>query len=287
MSLESQIIHNLRLGTDEGKDMAMRGLELAERTSMGVNTITFHVGVELRNGKRLPERKESIELVISPNWDRARIKLVDEIYEAWVQKKVDVPTYWNVVKYQPFLPSVVYDLDLDGVTHNDFEYCIQFNYSGADVWVGILIFVKEELAKSILEKVGDGKESDSWVLNTKKKNGRAPLIFLNAAVGEYNMIMRIKAVEFLPANSHSTIPRYALCDLHAEFEKIDKYKYASNSVNECVRCGHYSYQTNLVKCEGTKCDIYYCDAVCKEADAANHVYICKPSAHARLDPLDL
>ena len=265
MEMEMQIVHNLRLNTPDGRDVAMRGLELAGLSS-GF-PIYFQVGLGIRNGKKLPERENTIELVLSPNWDRKKVPMVNEIYEAWRTKSI-IPEYWSVVKYQPFLPVVIHDLDLDGVTHEDFEYCVQFNYEGASVWLGVLIFVKESLG--ILKKVDDGKESDSWALDQQKKNGQAPLIFLNAAVGEYNMITRIKAVEFLPSNSHLTIPRYPLAELHAEFEKIDRQKYAE-SVETCMRCGHYSYQVKLIKCE--KCDVYYCDRICRAADSENHAYV--------------
>lgn len=273
MSFEQQIVYNIRLGTDEGKELAMRGLELAGR--MSGYPVVFQLGIDLRNGKKLPERKDSLELVLSPNWDRGKVGLIEQMYDAWASKAIDIPSYWNVVKYQPFSTSIIYDMDLGGVTHEDFEYCVQFNYEGQTIWVGVLMFVRAELAASMLKKVGGGAESDTWVPDPEKKNGKAPLIFLNAAVGEYNMITRIRAVEFLPSDSHVAIPRYSLSELHEEFVKIDRQKYASNTANECVRCGHYSYQTNLSKCAAENCEIYYCDEVCRRADLDNHKYICK------------
>ena len=275
MKIEQQVVFNLRLDTDEGKDMAMRGLELIGR--MSGYPLVFQVGINIRNGKKLPERKDTLELVVSPNWDRKKVALVEKIYDAWASLPTCIPSYWTVVKYQPFLPCSIYSMDIGGVTHEDFEYCIQFNYAGADVWVGILVFLKMELAAELLTKASEAAgPNPTWFLDTKKKNGRAPLIFLNSAVGEYNMITRIKAVEFIPADSHPTIPRYSLLDLHKEFEKIDKQKYSNKpgaNVEECVRCGHYSYQTKLIKC--SVCDIYYCDSVCMKADAENHSYVCR------------
>lgn len=273
LKIEQMVVYYLRQNTKEGQEMALNGIEVAGRNS-GYQLL-FQVGFNMRNGRKLDERKNSLELVISPNWDRKKVPLVEKLYKA--SKKVDLPSYWNVVKYQVFAPSFVYELEVNGITYEDFEYCAQLNFEGLDAWIGVLIFVKDKLAKKILKpSKSDEKspEKNEWVLDGNSIEGKAPLLFLNAAVGEYNMITRIKAVEFVPENSHRTIPRYSLTDLHQEFEKIDKQGYQKNAVRTCIRCGFNSYQVDMYPCQKCK-EIYYCDEVCKKADSKNHSHVCK------------
>jgi len=273
LKIEQMVVHHLRKNTVDDQEQALNGIDIAGKIS-GF-PLLFQVGFNLRNGKTLDERKDSLELVISPNWDRKKVSLVNQVYEA--SKKADLPTYWNVVKYQVFEPSFVYELNVQGVTYEDFEYCAQLNFEGTKAWVGVLIFVKDELAKKILKKKkSDEKspENNEWELDGNSVQGKAPLLFLNSAVGEYNMITRIKAVEFLPANSHQTIPRYSLADLHQEFEKIDRQDYEIDAIHSCVRCGYHSYQVDVAPCGKCK-KVYYCDEMCKKADAKNHKFVCK------------
>lgn len=281
MKLEQLIVHHLRLNTPEDQAQALRGVEIAGERS-GYNLL-FQVGVDLRNGKKFPERKNSLELIISPNWDRLKVPLMEKIYNA--RKDANLPEYWSVVKYQVFSPTLVYDLKVKDITHEDFEYCAQLNFEGTSVWLGVLIFVKEKLANKILTLVKASNESDenktestkedTWILDGKSVEGRAPLIFLNSAVGEYNMITGIKAVEFAPASAFQTIPRYSIADLHQEFEKINRQDYSDMHVRQCVRCSYHSYQVDVFSCHKCK-KIYYCDAVCQKADSANHERVCKP-----------
>ena len=272
MKLEQLIVHHLRLNTPEDQAQALRGVEIAGERS-GYNLL-FQVGIHIRNGKKFTERKNSLELVISPNWDRTKVSLMEKIYDS--RKEANLPEYWSVVKYQVFAPAFVYDLEVSGITYEDFEYCAQLNFEGTSAWLGVLMFIKDELAEKILTlvKASENKDSeskgDTWILDGKSVEGRAPLIFLNAAVGEFNMITRIKAVEFAPAGAFKTVPRYSIADLHQEFEKIDRQDYSSK---QCIRCGYNSYQVDISTCDKCK-KIYYCDSVCRNADAENHKHVC-------------
>jgi hypothetical protein len=278
MEMEKLIVHHLRLDTPEDQAQALRGVEIAGELS-GYNLL-FQVGINLRNGKKFAERKNSLELIISPNWDRTKVPLMEKIYDS--RKDANLPEYWSVVKYQVFAPSFVYDLKVSGVTHEDFEYCSQINFEGTSTWLGLLVFIKDELADKILTlvKASENKNSenkeDTWILDGKSIEGRAPLIFLNSSVGEFNMITRIKAVEFAPAGAFQTVPRYSISDLHQEFEKIDRQNYSAKPVKQCIRCGYHSYQVDIYACDKCK-KIYYCDAVCQKADSKNHKHVCHSS----------
>jgi hypothetical protein len=276
MKIEQLIVHHLRLNTPEDQAHALSGVEIAGKRS-GYNLL-FQVGISLRNGKKFSERKNSLELVISPNWNREKVPLMEKIYDSW--KDANVPDYWNIVKYQVFSPTFVYDLKVKNITYEDFEYCAQINFEGTSAWIGVLVFIKDELASKILTLVksskSDASESkdNTWVLDEKSIEGKAPLIFLNAAVGEFNMITRIKAVEFAPSSAFQTIPRYSITDLHQEFEKIDRQDYSIKPVKQCNRCNYHSYQVNVTACDKCK-KIYYCSSICKNADASNHKHVCK------------
>jgi hypothetical protein len=270
LKIEQLIVHHLRLNNPEDQAQALRGVEIAGERS-GYDLL-FQVGVSLRNGKKFPERKNSLELIISPNWNREKVPLMEKIYDSW--KNANIPDYWNVVKYQVFSPSFVYDLKVKDVTYEDFEYCSQLNFEGKSAWLGVLIFIKDELAEKILTLVkASENKKDTWILDGKSIESRAPLIFLNSAVGEFNMITRIKAVEFAPAGAFQTVPRYSITDLHQEFEKINRQDYSDTPVKQCIRCGYHSYQVDISVCDTCK-KIYYCDSVCRNADAENHKYVC-------------
>jgi hypothetical protein len=270
MKIEQMIVHHLRMDTPEDQAQALRGVEIVGERS-GYNLL-FQVGISLRNGKKLPERKNSLELIISPNWDRKKVSQMEKLYDSW--KEANLPDYWSVVKYQVFAPSFVYDLKVKNIMYEDFEYCAQFNFEGTSVWLGVLIFIKDELADKILTLVKPSEnKTDTWILDGKSIEGKAPLIFLNSVVGEFNMITKIKAVEFAPASAFQTIPRYSIADLHQEFEKINGQDYGDCSIKQCVRCGYYSYQVNISTCDKCK-KIHYCDSICREADFENHKIVC-------------
>jgi hypothetical protein len=279
MQLEQLIVHHLRLNTPEDQAQALRGVEIAGERS-GYNLL-FQVGINLRNGKKFLERKNSLELIISPNWDRKKIPLMEKIYNSY--KNANLPNYWSVVKYQVFSPLFVYDLKVKEVTHEDFEYCAQLNFKGTSAWLGVLIFIKDELAEKILTLVKDSESSiesktstdkeDTWKLNGKSIESKAPLIFLNSAVGEFNMINKIKAVEFAPASAFQTIPRHPITDLYQEFEKINRQDYSETSIKQCIRCSYNSYQVDVSACDKCK-KIYYCDSICRNADVENHNKVC-------------
>lgn len=273
MKIEQLVVHHLRLDTEKDQAQALHGIEIAGKRSG--YPLLFQVGYNIRNGRKLPERKDSLELILSPNWNRNKISMVEEVYEA--HKKANLPKYWNIVKYQVFNPSFVYDLKVQDITHESFQYCAQININGTSAWLGVLIFVEDELAKKILKKRKEDKETpekNEWdLVSDGSIKSKAPLLFLNSTVGEYNMITRIKAVEFVPMSSHKTIPRYSLTDLHQEFEKMDKHEEYGKKVYKCNRCEYNSYQVDVSSCERCK-KIYYCDDVCKKADSKNHSYVC-------------
>jgi hypothetical protein len=272
LKIEQLIVYNIRMGTSEGQGQALAGVETVGK--MTGFPLTFQLGIDMRNGKKFPERKDTLELVISPNWNRSKVSLVKELYET--SKKANLPKYWSIVKYQVFSPTIVHDIDVQGVTHEDFTYCAQLNFEGNSAWMGVLIFINDKLAKEILTLKKEGKtpEDNEWELDGKTPKGRSPLMFLNSAVGEYNMITRIKAVEFVPRSSHGTVPQYAMTDLHQEFEKMDRQDYGNGMIHECVRCGIYSYQADVFPCGKCK-KIYYCSKMCQKADSENHSFVCK------------
>lgn len=276
-TLERQIAHSLRLNTAADDIDAINGIEAAGRISG--YPLSWQIGKSIRNGRNLPERLDSFELIISPNWRKSNVEMVDRVYSSWMAEEVDIPPYWNVVKYQPFLPTSVHGLSIDGIVHDDFSYCAQINFDGGDVWIGLIVFVANRIAPTALIKSArsdvNPETTPEWTLNASEKNGQAVLTFLNAAIGEYNMITLLKAVEFHPESSYPMIPRHSLDELHGEFIKIYRQNHA-DPVRECTRCGYYSYQAHLTKCSRPDCAIYYCDSVCKLADSKNHAYVCRP-----------
>jgi hypothetical protein len=271
LKIEQLVTHNLRVGSKEEQVQALECINI-----VGTRTgypLLFQVGYGIRNGKKLDERTNTLELIISPNWNRTKIHLVNKLYKTGLLS--NLPSYWCLIKYQVFSPTFVHSLDVGGIKPEHFQYWAQLNFEGKKVFLSILLFIDDEIAKTTLVKSKTKTENDvGWVLNKNLPEGRAPLIFLNAAIGEYNMIQRIKTIEFLPASERPEMSRCDISNLHDEFEKIDKHDYSGNPVTTCNRCGHFSYQVNNSPCEKCKKNSY-CDEVCKNADSENHKFICK------------
>lgn len=272
INFEQIIVYNLKLGTKNSQLYALKGIEtIGKKTGYD---LLFQIGYDTRNGRNFPERKNTFELIISPNWNRNKIPMVEELYSA--HKEFDIPEYWSIVKYQVFNPTFIYELNIKGITHEYFQYCSQININGSEIWLGLIVFIKDELAEKILIKDNPEEknpEKISWKLKENCIKSKIPMIFLNSTVGEYNMIKRIKAVDFIPMSSHLTIPRYALSDLCMEFEKMDKHASPNDKILSCFRCEYNSYQVDIKSC--TKCKkIYYCDNLCEIGDFETHKYIC-------------
>lgn len=253
---ESMIFHELtKVRKPDEEDPRFGVMMLFEK--IGKKTgypLQYQIGVGLRNGKRLPEREKHIELIISANWNRGNIKLVKELYSAF--KNSGMPSYWSVVKFEPFLPVEVESLDLDGITHESFQFASQTTIGDCESFMEVLVFVDKKIADKILIK----KDDKNWILR-KDVYGQIPLIMLNAVVGEFNMIHTIRAVEFVPSDYNDTIGRSPITTL---IQKIDMMRRHDNSIYDwkCNRCGFHSYQVGLSK----KGDLFYCSPTCEASE---------------------
>jgi hypothetical protein len=67
--------------------------------------IDVHFGIDVRNGQLLTERKDQIEMILSPAHQRYNIKLINHLHMSSRVKQL--PKSWSVIKYKFYQPRLI------------------------------------------------------------------------------------------------------------------------------------------------------------------------------------
>jgi hypothetical protein len=108
--------------------------------------IDVHFGIDVRNGQVLIERKDQIEMILSPAHQRYNIKLINHLYRSSRVKQL--PKSWSVIKYKFYQPRLIDSM--------------------------ILSYVKEPDTKEPDTKEPDTKEPDTKEPDTKEPDTKEP-----------------------------------------------------------------------------------------------------------------
>lgn len=224
--------------------------------------------VDTRNGIKLQERKDHIELVVSPMVNRSRVAYVKALYDDHFGK---LPAYWSVIKYQPWRLSDLYNLtmicpDKTTIDQNDFSFCAIRDAQSQKL--DVCLFVSEDKAKYLVKK-------ETQEINGKKRELYMPInhciyTMLNAAVGEFHMLNTLRNMEIYVENTENLV-QHPLHKMREEIMVI--VNNPMSNIHTCSRCGHTNAHVKMMKCRCGK--VFYCDAVCQRAHRAIHKSVCR------------
>jgi hypothetical protein len=253
------------------------------------NMVNIQFGIDTRNGMNLPERKNSIEMILSPIYQRNNQQLIYELYNESFNYKL--PEYWSVIKYKfhrsSFIHSVILNYDkktqisddkksLENgesciknmeITKDDFSYFPIVNDNKTSL--NILLFIKDDKQKYLINKKSIKVNDTIRELWVPIDNGIHTM--MDCAVGEYNLLNLFDKIEI---HLESDL-------LTEEFKNIDSIKIENlindidtihnNSINSFQKCSRCEYSNKNIKLQLCKCkNVYYCDIICQKAHRKLH-----------------
>jgi len=221
-------------------------------------------GVDVRNSFVLPERKDYIELIITPLYQRKYKHLVSEL-----AAQVNLPG-WSIIKYKYWQPS---QLETITISYKDVEIKKEhFTYhpiiDHKICKLNLILFVNDKIADHIIKKethVINGNSREIWV---PKDYGIYAI--LDSAVGEYNLLNYIENMEIYLESEEKDIDRHEIKKLTDTITMI--VNNPMSDMHNCARCGYSNRQVILKRC---KCkNVYYCDNICQKAHRTLHKLNC-------------
>jgi hypothetical protein len=232
-------------------------------------------GVDMRNGMVLTERKDHIELIITPLYQRKNKPLTDAIYAAHTKY---LPAYWSVIRYKFWQPSHIHTITVNyrdetdsnniiEITKNDFQYFpIVDTVNGK---LSIILFISAEKAKYLIKKEKyeiNGVIRDLWI---PKDCGIYSI--LDSAIGEYHLLNTLEKMEiYLDTEEVEINTRHPIEKITDVVNMI-----ANNPMSNILKCSRCSYSNKQTKLGMCKCkNAYYCDSICQKAHRKLHKLNC-------------
>jgi hypothetical protein len=256
----------------------------AEQTSRQVG---IYFGIDVRNGMKLSERKNSIEIIISPMLCRKNKQLTHCIFDAYhahiKAHNIQTKYTWSVAKYKFWQPASLQSIsinykkpaiantesDLLEITQSDFSYFpILDSSKEKPSKLDIILFINDDVAKYLIKK-------EEMTINNKKRNIWIPInssiyAILDSAIGEYSLLNILDKMEIYLKSEHEDINRHPLDHLTKIIQMINNNPL--NDVHTCARCEYANTQMTMKKCICKK--VFYCDAICQKANRAIHKLSC-------------
>lgn len=240
------------------------------------NKVGVLFGVDIRNGMILAERKDYIELVLTPLFQRKNKEIVINLYNA---SSNILPNYWSVIKYKFWQPSNIESINVNyiddadiknviEVTKSDFEYHPIIDNINSKL--NIILFVSDDKSKYIIKK-------EIYEINNTKREIWIPKDYgiyaiLDSAIGEYHLLNTLNKMEiYLKSEEPEITERYPIENITNVIHMISNNPLSN--INTCSRCYYSNKHTSLKIC---KCkNSYYCDSVCQKAHRPLHKLNCK------------
>lgn len=251
---------------------------ISEFNLTGVIDIIF--GIDIRNSKLLSERKNHIEMIISPIFKKDNLDFINILYKELTSNKRYICDNWSIVKYKPWNPETLENIQItysnkDGttktITHKDIEYYSYEAESNSNKSINyekinVILFICDDVKQYILEKhTISGNEvyipKDSSILT-----------LLDAAIGEYNILNIINHMEICLQSTNIPFEKLPLLNLRDKIKMIDTVINTTNKIYNCTQCDYLNTHVELIKCKCNK--VYYCDDICKNAHFNIHKNYC-------------
>lgn len=255
------------------------------------NQVGIYFGMDVRNGMELPERKNTIEIIISPMLYRKNKRLTHCIFDAYhthiKTHNIRTKYIWSVAKYKFWQPASLQSIsinhknpatpdaesDLMEITQSDFSYFPVLDPSKEKPSkLDIILFINDDVAKYLIKK-------EEMTINDKKRNIWIPInssiyAILDSAIGEYSLLNILDKMEIYLKSEHGEINRQPLEHLTKIIQMINNNPL--NDVHTCARCEYSNTQVLMKKCICKK--VFYCDAICQQANRDIHKLSCTNSS---------
>ena len=238
------------------------------------NQIQILFGVDIRNGMSLCERRNHIELIITPLYQRKNKKLIIALFNT---HKKYLPAYWNVIKYKIWQPNNINSItvtDTDGgsieILKHDFQFVPIVDKDSQKL--NILLFIKNSVAKHLIKKekyeIGETVR-DIWI-----PQSIGVYSILESVIGEYHLLNTLDKMEiYLESEEIDVTDRRPIEKMADVINMIANNP--MSGISTCARCNYSNKQVILKSCICK--NVYYCDAICQRAHRQLHKLKCESS----------
>ena len=241
------------------------------------NCVGILFGVDVRNSLVLPERKDYIELIITPMYQRKNIKLISTLYKEYHNY---LPNYWSVIKYKFWQPSHIESIAVNYKNENSTKNgCELIEITKSDIKyhpiveqkenkLSILLFINDTKAQYLIKK-------EKYEMNDTTREIWIPKDYsiyaiLDSAIGEYNLLNIINKMEIYLESEEKDVERHPIENIIGVVDMITNNP--MSNIYKCSRCNYSNTQTKLKCC---KCkNAYYCDNICQRAHRNLHKLNC-------------
>jgi hypothetical protein len=260
--------------------------------------IDVHFGIDVRNGQVLTERKDQIEMILSPAHQRYNIKLINHLYRSSRVKQL--PKSWSVIKYKFYQPRLIDSMilsyveeesdkkesdkkesdkkesdkkesDADDtiieVTKHDFEYFPIIDIPNSKL--NLILFISDDKAQYMLHKRVITKAEFPTLVDDRTiwyPKDTTIYTVIDSAVGEYNTMTCIDKIEIYLKSEQTDLIRKPINLLVNEIMMMNNNPLSS--VHSCARCGYQNTQVSLLVCNCKK--TRYCNSICQRAHRPLH-----------------
>jgi len=239
--------------------------------------INIQFGIDTRNGMALDERKDIVEIILSPMFQRNNQKLMCALYDE--SFNIGLPKYWAVIKYKFHRTSFIHTIILNyndptivgdntiKITKDDFSYFPIFNDEKTKL--SIILFIDDKKSQYLIKKQKIKIKNVERELLIPIDNGIHAVI--DSAIGEYNLLNVLDKMEIYTKSALETDEFKEINDVVMENLIYDIDMIHNNSLNSFEKCGRCEYSNKNVKLHACKCKkIYYCDSICQKAHRSLH-----------------
>lgn len=239
--------------------------------------INIQFGIGTRNGMILDERKDSVEIILSPMFQRNNQDLMHTLYDESFNK--NLPEYWSVIKYKFHRTSFIHTISLNyndpnivdnnivQITKDDFSYFPIFNDEKTKL--SIILFIDDKKSKYLVKKQKVKIKDIERELFIPIDNGIHAMI--DSAIGEYNLLNVLDKIEIYTKSELETDEFKEINAIKMENLIYDIDMIHNNSLNPFEKCGRCEYSNKNVELHECNCKkIYYCDSICKNAHQSLH-----------------
>jgi hypothetical protein len=277
---ENIIYKNLLIREDRNYNNAVNIISNIKMELEITNFIGTYFSIDTRNGMQLNERKNYVEFIITPLFQKSNILLLNAVYNSHF--KYNLPKYWNIVKYKFNQLELINTITLNyesldsehktsnivEITKDDFSYAPIFDEQKKHI--SILLFVADDRSQYIIKK----ENYNNRMLWIPKDSGIHAM--LDSAMGEYNLLNKLDKMEIhlksdLQKDEFKEIEIFKIENINNDFEMLNNH--SLSCVNKCSRCKYTNNQVTLRVCKCKKA--YYCDSICQRAHFSLHKLICK------------
>lgn len=254
LDIEEEIVAAAR----KGKPPLQRIGDLARSCGF---LVEFRISVSKKNAVPLPEYANSIELILSANWNRHLCDQVELLYKT----RPKTPAHWAVSKYcittKKMLSNMVIMVGGQKVGRSaDIKYALvdsKTDKGRMDIVIYASLAVREGLFSG---ESGDAQTSNSLLIQ-----------LLHNIMGEYHVLHTLG--EIIIARDAPDAKYISLRDLRWAKEEMDAHSSRDVDLTECARCAVAHYNSVLRKCSRCR-KVVYCCVKCQRADFPSHKAVC-------------